>query len=92
MGANYVFDNGFAPYIQTATSFQPVSGATFDGVPFEPTTGDQVEAGIKYDGRTLGRGVRFFGSLAAYEIVQENVLTPDPVNHRSPACRRARSR
>jgi iron complex outermembrane receptor protein len=24
--------------------------------------------------------VRFFGSLSAYEIVQENVLTPDPVN------------
>jgi len=80
VGANYVFDNGFAPYIQTATSFQPVSGATFDGVPFEPTTGDQIEAGVKYDGRNLGPGVRLFGSLAAYEIVQKNVLTPDPVN------------
>lgn len=79
-GATYLFDNGFAPYLQTATSFQPVSGATFGGVPFEPTTGDQVEAGLKYDGRTLGRGVRLFGSLAAYEIVQKNVLTPDPVN------------
>jgi iron complex outermembrane receptor protein len=80
VGATYLFDNGFAPYIQTATSFQPVSGATFGGVPFEPTTGDQVEAGLKYDGRTMGRGVRLFGSLAAYEIVQENVLTPDPDN------------
>jgi iron complex outermembrane receptor protein len=80
VGANYVFDNGIAPYVQTSTSFQPVSGATFDGDPFEPTTGDQIEAGIKYDGRTLGRGVRLFGSLSAYEIVQENVLTPDPVN------------
>jgi iron complex outermembrane receptor protein len=80
VGASYVFDNGIAPYIQTSTSFQPVSGATFDGDPFVPTTGDQIEAGIKYDGRTLGRGVRLFGSLAAYEIVQENVLTPDPVN------------
>ncbi len=80
VGANYVFDNGFAPYIQTATSFQPVSGGTFGGVPFKPTTGDQIEAGIKYDGRNLGSGVRLFGSLAAYEIVQKNVLTPDPVN------------
>jgi iron complex outermembrane receptor protein len=78
VGGNYVFDNGFAPYIQTATSFQPVSGATFDGVPFEPTTGDQIEAGVKYDGRNLGPDVRLFGSLAAYEIVQKNVLTPDP--------------
>ena len=78
VGANYVFENGFAPYIQTATSFQPVSGGTFDGVPFEPTTGDQIEAGVKYDGRNLGKGVRLFGSLAAYEIVQKNVQTPDP--------------
>jgi iron complex outermembrane recepter protein len=80
VGANYVFDSGFAPYVQTATSFQPVTGATFAGEPFEPTSGDQIEAGVKYDGRTLGRGVRLFGSLSAYEIVQENVLTPDPVN------------
>ena len=61
-----------------ATSFQPVAGATFDGVLFEPTTGDQVEAGIKWDDRSMGPDVRFFASLAAYEIVQENVLTPDP--------------
>jgi iron complex outermembrane receptor protein len=80
VGMNYVFENGISPYFQTSTSFEPVSGASFDGVPFEPTTGDQIEAGIKYDGRTLGPGVRLFGSLSAYEIVQENVLTPDPVN------------
>lgn len=78
VGANYVFANGFAPYVQAATSFQPVSGATFDGVAFVPTTGDQLEAGVKYDGRNLGSGVRLFGSLSAYEIVQKNVLTPDP--------------
>jgi iron complex outermembrane receptor protein len=80
VGANYVFDNGIAPYVQAATSFQPVSGATFAGEPFVPTTGDQVEAGIKWDGRGLDRNVRIFASLAAYEIVQQNVLTPDPVN------------
>jgi iron complex outermembrane receptor protein len=80
VGLNYVFDNGLSPYIQTATSFQPVSGATFGGVPFEPTTGDQIEAGIKWDDRAFGPGVRMFASLSAYEIVQENVLTPDPVN------------
>ena len=77
-GINYVFDNGLSPYIQTATSFQPVSGATFDGVLFEPTTGDQVEAGIKWDDRAMGAGVRMFASLSAYKITQENVLTPDP--------------
>lgn len=80
VGANYVFDNGIAPYVQTSTSYQPVAGATFDGVPFKPTTGDQVEAGLKFDGRTLGRNSKVFGSVAAYRIVQKNVLTPDPVN------------
>jgi iron complex outermembrane recepter protein len=77
-GVNYVFANGFTPYAQVARSFQPVSGATFDGVAFKPTEGDQVEAGIKFDGRTLGPNVRVFGSLAAYKITQKNVLTPDP--------------
>ena len=77
-GINYVFDNGLSPYAQVATSFQPVAGATFEGVPFEPTQGDQVEAGIKWDDRSMGPDVRFFASLAVYEIVQENVLTPDP--------------
>jgi iron complex outermembrane receptor protein len=52
VGANYVFDNGFAPYVQYATSFQPTYGATFTGVPFVPTTGDQFEGGIKWDGPT----------------------------------------
>jgi len=80
VGANYVFENGLAPYAQVATSFQPVPGATFAGTPFEPTTGDQVEAGLKYDGRTLPSGSKVFGSIAAYKIVQKNVLTPDPVN------------
>lgn len=77
-GVNYVFANGFTPYAQVARSFQPVSGATFDGVAFKPTEGDQVEAGIKFDGRELGPDVRVFGSLAAYEIKQKNVSTPDP--------------
>jgi iron complex outermembrane recepter protein len=85
IGANYVFDNGFAPYIQTATSFEPVVGATFgtnglDGDPFNPTTGDQIEAGVKYDGRNLGPNVRVFGSVAAYEIKQKNLVTPDPAH------------
>ena len=84
IGASWVLENGFAPYIQTATSFQPISGTTFVGdpevppTPFEPTTGEQFEAGVKYDGRNLGPNVRVFGSFAAYEIVQKNVLTPDP--------------
>lgn len=80
VGVNYVFDNGMSPYIQTSRSFEPVSGADFSGNLFKPTTGTQVEAGLKYDGRTLASGVNVFASFAVYKIVQENLTTPDPVN------------
>lgn len=75
-GVNYVFDNGVAPYLQTATSFQPVSGVDVNtGDAFVPTTGRQVEAGVKFDGRQLDRDLKVFGSIAAYRLVQDNVLT-----------------
>lgn len=76
IGVNYVFDNGFTPYIGYSQSFQPTVGTDFDGNAFVPTTGDQLEVGIKYapiDGRALI-------TLAAYELVQENTLSVDP-NH-----------
>jgi iron complex outermembrane recepter protein len=57
-----------------------VPGADFQGNPFDPSTGDQIEAGIKYDGRNLSRDWRLFASAAAYTLTQKNVLTADPVN------------
>ena len=79
-GLNYIFDNGFSPYIQTARSFQPQAGADSSGTPFVPTTGTQVEVGLKFDGRELRSGINLFASLAAYKIVQQNLTTPDPNN------------
>ncbi|MCP1727592.1 iron complex outermembrane receptor protein [Natronospira proteinivora] len=79
-GINYLFDNGFAPYAQTATSFQPVPGVDVSGNAFDPSTGTQYEIGLKHDGARMGDNWRFFGSAAMYQIVQENVLTPDPDN------------
>ena len=84
-GLNYVFENGFAPYVQYATSFQPTYGAQFAepgevAKPFEPTTGEQVEGGIKWDGRNLAEGNRLFATLAVYKITQDKVLVPDPLH------------
>jgi len=79
-GLSYVFDNGVAPYVSWARSFQPTGGAAFGGDPFDPTTGEQIEAGVKWDGRGLPDGVKVFATAAAYRIVQQNVLTNDPVN------------
>ena len=79
-GLSHVFDNGIAPYVSYARSFEPVAGADRDGAAFDPTTGTQIEAGVKWDGRLLGANNRLFATLAAYRIVQHNVLTPDPRN------------
>lgn len=73
-GVNYVFDNGFAPYVGYSQSFQPTVGRAFDGSTFKPTKGDQVEAGIKYQ----PAGGRLLATLSVYEITQENTLTIDP--------------
>ena len=75
VGANYVFDSGITPYISYATSFEPVLGSTLDGDPFEPTTGKQIEGGVKYDGRNLADGFDIFASAAIYRIVQQNVVS-----------------
>jgi iron complex outermembrane receptor protein len=76
-GLSYVLDNGVVPYVAYSKSFQPVAGSAFDGSLFQPTTGEQYEAGVKYDARGLPRGVKLFATLAAYQLTQQNVSTPD---------------
>jgi len=76
VGVNYLFDNGLAPYVSWSHSFQPTVGTDFAGKAFEPTTGDQYEAGLKYQ-PAGGNGLL---TLSAYQITQQNSLTIDP-NH-----------
>lgn len=68
----YKFDNGIAPYIQYTESFQPQTGVAFGGGAFSPTTGQQEEAGIKYQPND-----KSLYTLAVFNLVQQNVLTPD---------------
>jgi iron complex outermembrane receptor protein len=77
-GLNYVTDSGLAPYVSYATSFQPVSGADYAGKAFSPTVGDQTEVGVKFQPTSLSPGSNLSVSLAAYQLNQKNVLTPDP--------------
>ncbi len=74
VGINYLFDNGVTPYVSWSQSFQPTIGTDFDGKAFVPTTGEQVEAGVKYQ----PAGGKLLATLAAYEITQQNTLTVDP--------------
>lgn len=79
-GLSYLFDNGLVPYVAYSKSFQPVAGSTFSGALFKPTTGEQYEAGVKFDARGLPPGVKLFATLAAFDLTQQNVSTPDPAN------------
>ncbi len=75
-GAVYLFDNGLAPYASYSESFQPMlvdPSSTLGGVLFDPTTGQQWEAGLRYQG---GHGI--YLTAGAYQITQQNVATPDP--------------
>ena len=78
-GLNYVMANGVAPYVSYATSFEPVLGT--DSVTkqdFKPSKGKQVEAGVKFDARGLGEGVKLLASAAIFQIKQNNVVSTLP--------------
>ncbi|MBL6079668.1 TonB-dependent siderophore receptor [Belnapia sp. T18] len=75
----YAFDFGLSPYFSYATSFLPnigtLSPARGSGT-FAPTTGEQFEAGIKY--QPPGRSSLYSATL--FQLTQQNVLTADPAN------------
>lgn len=75
-GVVYNFDNGISPYAGYATSFNPEGGTNRAGVPFEPTTGNQYEVGVKYQPDGMDTSV----TLSAFQLTQQDVLTPDPTN------------
>ncbi|QLF95073.1 TonB-dependent siderophore receptor [Pseudomonas sp. ABC1] len=75
-GVTYLFDNGLAPYLSYAESFQPAIGSRRGGGTFDPVTGKQWEVGIKYEPRSIDGML----TLAAYDLRQQNVLTADPQN------------
>ena len=78
-GANYIFDNGVAPYISYATSFEPVLGSdSVTGEEFDPSDGEQIEAGVKYDARGLPEGYELLLTGAIYQITQSNIVSSAP--------------
>ena len=75
-GAVYLFDNGLAPYFSYSESFLPQlvdPSGTLGGILFEPTTGSQYEAGLRYQS---GRNI--YLTAGAFEITQQNVPVRDP--------------
>jgi len=76
-GIVYLTSFGLAPYYSYTESFEPQSG-TFSpargGGPFEPTTGQQHEIGIRYQ----PPGINAMFSAALFDLRRQNVLTTDP--------------
>ncbi len=73
-GLSYQFTNGITPFVSYATSFEPTIGVDEHGAPFVPTEANQWEIGVKY--QPFDTDILL--TLSAFDIHQENVLTPSP--------------
>ncbi len=73
-GINYLFDNGISPYFSYSESFEPTSGSTKEGKPFDPSRGKQYEAGVKY----VPKDMPVVLAAAVYQLTKNKNLTSDP--------------
>ncbi|PID54923.1 MAG: TonB-dependent siderophore receptor [Gammaproteobacteria bacterium] len=72
VGLLYQFDNGIAPYVSYAESFDPVIGDNGNGQLLKPEQGEQWELGLKYQ----PDGLPVLVTLSLFDIEQSNL--PDP--------------
>ena len=75
-GLVYLSPIGLSPYVSYSTSFQPTVGTNAEGEASDPTTGEQVEVGVRYSVPTFNARVTATG----FHIVRDNVQTADPDN------------
>lgn len=71
LGAVYLFDSGWTPYLSYATAFSPEIGNGAGGAALKPSRGKQTEAGVRYqpaEGNSLY-------TAAVFDLVRENVTT-----------------
>lgn len=73
-GAIYRFDNGIAPYVSYATSFNPVSGVNdVTGDLLKPSEGEQYEVGVKFQ----PDGWDGFLTASVYHLTKTNVTNKE---------------
>lgn len=76
VGVLYRFDNGLAPYVSYAESFETVVGTdSFSGEQLKPQEARQYEAGLKYE-PTFVPGLI---TLAYYDIEISNLSNPNSI-------------
>lgn len=74
VGGLYAFDSGLAPFVSYSESFEPQAGSTYDGTPFDPVSGRQYEAGVKYQ----PPGTTALFTLTTYDLRRQKVPVGDP--------------
>lgn len=70
-GLVFKTDMGLAPYVSYSESFLPIAGVDSVGNPFDPETGEQYEAGIKYQ----PPGMESFITAAVFDLTRQNYTT-----------------
>ena len=73
-GVNWLFSEASSAYIVYNQFFFPVFQKNFEHKPFKPSTGYNLEAGIKH----FFFNKKLNASLSIYRILINNALTPDP--------------
>jgi len=76
LGLVYLADGGLSPYVGYSESFRPVAGTDRNGNGFDPSRGEQVEAGVKW----MPENSRISASAAVYKLKEKNRLSTDSVN------------
>lgn len=71
LGAVYLFESGWAPYVSYSTSFSPEIGRDVSGELLKPSTGRQIEAGVRY--QPDNSEVSYTASV--FDLVRKNVTT-----------------
>ena len=74
VGVVYLFESGWAPYANYATSFSPEIGKDLNGNLLKPSKGRQIEAGVRY--QPTGKNASYTASV--FDIVRSNVTTAAP--------------
>ncbi|GHC73641.1 TonB-dependent siderophore receptor [Limoniibacter endophyticus] len=72
VGVLYLFDSGWAPYVNYSTSFNPQSGTvTATQRALDPSKGEIIEGGIKYQ----PEGSNTLLTASIYELTKTNIAT-----------------
>lgn len=74
LGAVYLFDSGWAPYVSYSTSFSPEIGRDVTGQLLKPSEGKQIEAGIRYQPDNSNMSY----TASVFNLVRTNVRTAAP--------------